>query len=48
MSQALTDASVGDKKKSTVARIAVKSFLIIAAVAGILVLTIRLTESMMV
>ena len=46
MSQALTDASIGSKRKSTAIRIAVKAGIVLAALGGILVLTIRLTESM--
>ncbi len=46
MSQALTDASIGRKRKSTAIRIAVKAGIVLAALGGILVLTIRLTESM--
>ncbi|MBQ1833524.1 MAG: hypothetical protein II114_07120 [Treponema sp.] len=47
MSQALSDASMGSRKKASAVRIAVKAGIILAAIAGILILTIRLTESMM-
>ncbi|MBQ2601080.1 MAG: hypothetical protein II584_01640 [Treponema sp.] len=46
MSQVLTDASVGSKKKNAAIRIAIKAGIVIAVLAGILVLTVRLTESM--
>lgn len=46
MSQALTDASIGSKRKSSAIRIAVKAGIVFAVLGGILVLTIRLTESM--